>query len=54
MSIPATQKEWRVQGKNGPDSLIFNASASVPKLGDKDVLVKCTSRPPRQGTDTAN
>ncbi|KAL1633792.1 hypothetical protein SLS56_002671 [Neofusicoccum ribis] len=40
MSIPATQKEWRVQGQNGPDSLIFNTSAAVPKLGEKDVLVK--------------
>ncbi|KAB2573730.1 putative alcohol dehydrogenase protein [Lasiodiplodia theobromae] len=39
-SVPATQKEWRVQGQNGNDSLILNEQAPVPKLGDKDVLVK--------------
>jgi len=40
-NVPTTQKEWRVQGQNGPDSLKFNEQALVPKLGDKDVLVKC-------------
>ncbi|OJD35556.1 alcohol dehydrogenase [Diplodia corticola] len=39
-SVPATQKEWRVKGQNGNDSLILNEQAAVPKLGDKDVLVK--------------
>lgn len=39
-NIPTTQKEWRVQGQDGPDSLKFNTEAPVPKLGDKDVLVK--------------
>ncbi|PIG83540.1 hypothetical protein AARAC_009328 [Aspergillus arachidicola] len=39
-NVPTTQKEWRVQGQNGPDSLKFNEQALVPKLGDKDVLVK--------------
>ncbi|KAL0260653.1 hypothetical protein SLS55_004343 [Diplodia seriata] len=39
-SVPATHKEWRVKGQNGNDSLILNEQAPVPKLGDKDVLVK--------------
>ncbi|KAH7063466.1 hypothetical protein B0J12DRAFT_694373 [Macrophomina phaseolina] len=39
-NIPQTHKEWRVQGQNGNDSLIFNEKAKVPELGDKDVLVK--------------
>jgi len=37
---PHTQKSWTVQGQNGFDSLKFNENASVPELGDKDVLVK--------------
>lgn len=36
-----TQKQWAVAGKTGFDSLKLNESAPVPKLGDKDVLVKC-------------
>ncbi|TKA25245.1 hypothetical protein B0A50_05943 [Salinomyces thailandicus] len=35
-----TQKQWTVVGKTGFDSLQLNESASVPALGDKDVLVK--------------
>ena len=36
---PTTTKQWTVQGRNGDDSLFFNEKASIPKLGDKDVLV---------------
>lgn len=38
---PQTQKQWRVQGTGSFENLTFNESAEVPKLGDKDVLVKC-------------
>lgn len=37
---PQTAKQWTIQGSNGFDSLIFNENAPVPKLGDKDVLVR--------------
>jgi NADPH:quinone reductase-like Zn-dependent oxidoreductase len=37
---PSTTKQWTVQGKDGFDSLKFDDKASIPKLGDKDVLVK--------------
>ncbi|KAF2204687.1 alcohol dehydrogenase [Delitschia confertaspora ATCC 74209] len=37
---PSTIKAWTVEGQNGFDSLKFNEKAQLPKLGDKDVLVK--------------
>ncbi|KAF2854072.1 NAD(P)-binding protein [Plenodomus tracheiphilus IPT5] len=37
---PSTTKQWTVEGKSGFDSLKLNESASIPKIGDKDVLVK--------------
>ena len=37
---PSTTKEWRVEGKTGFECLKLNESASIPKIGDKDVLVK--------------
>jgi hypothetical protein len=33
-------QQWTIEGKPGFDSLKLNKSAPVPKLGDKDVLVK--------------
>ncbi|KAK8160966.1 hypothetical protein IWX90DRAFT_438952 [Phyllosticta citrichinensis] len=42
MSPPATHKEWRVNLESSKDfnALELNNSAPVPKIGDKDVLVK--------------
>jgi hypothetical protein len=40
MSTPTTTRQWTVHGQNGFDSLKFDEKAPVPKLGDKDVLVK--------------
>ncbi|KAJ4366073.1 hypothetical protein N0V95_000300 [Ascochyta clinopodiicola] len=37
---PSTTKQWTIEGKDGFDALKLNEGASVPKLGDKDVLVK--------------
>ncbi|ORY16790.1 alcohol dehydrogenase [Clohesyomyces aquaticus] len=37
---PSTTKQWTVEGKDGFDSLKFNENASIPQLGDRDVLVK--------------
>lgn len=37
---PSTTKQWKVEGKSGFDALKFDESAPIPKLGDKDVLVK--------------
>jgi hypothetical protein len=37
---PSTAKQWIVEGKTGFDALKLNESASIPKVGDKDVLVK--------------
>lgn len=37
---PSTTKQWTIEGKSGFDALKLNESASVPKVGDKDVLVK--------------
>ncbi|KAL1303532.1 hypothetical protein AAFC00_006906 [Neodothiora populina] len=37
---PQTQKQWKVQGTGSFDNLKFNESASVPRIGDNDVLVK--------------
>lgn len=37
---PSTTKQWTIEGKSGFDALKFNDSASVPEIGDKDVLVK--------------
>lgn len=38
---PQTQKQWTVQGTGSFDNLKLNEKASVPKIGDNDVLVKC-------------
>ena len=46
-SIPSTMKQWKVTGMSGFDDLKYEAAAPVPKLGDKEVLVK-SARPPRQ------
>jgi len=44
---PSTQKQWTVQGKEGFDSLKYASDAAIPKIGENDVLVKCTPiRPP--------
>jgi hypothetical protein len=40
---PTTTKQWTIEGKNGFDSLKWDEKASLPKLGDHDVLVKCKS-----------
>ena len=37
---PSTTKQWKVAGKTGFDCLKLEESASIPKVGDKDVLVK--------------
>ncbi|KAF1928060.1 NAD(P)-binding protein [Didymella exigua CBS 183.55] len=37
---PSTTKQWTIEGKSGFDALKLNESASIPKIGDKDVLVK--------------
>ena len=36
---PTTTKQWTVEGKKGFDSLVFNEKASIPELGQRDVLV---------------
>jgi D-arabinose 1-dehydrogenase-like Zn-dependent alcohol dehydrogenase len=43
----AKQKEWRVQGDSGFKSLKFYADASIPVVGNNDVLVKCEFRTAR-------
>jgi hypothetical protein len=37
---PSTTKQWTVKGKGGFDALNFDENASIPEIGDKDVLVK--------------
>ena len=37
---PQTTKQWTVEGADGFESLKFNKSASIPKIGSHDVLVK--------------
>lgn len=37
---PSTTKQWKVEGTTGFDGLKLHESAPIPKLGDKDVLVK--------------
>jgi hypothetical protein len=37
---PSTTKQWTIEGRSGFDALKFNESAPIPKIGDKDVLVK--------------
>lgn len=37
---PSTIRQWKVAGKTGFDALKFDDSAPIPKIGDKDVLVK--------------
>lgn len=38
--LPATQKKWTLQGKKGIDSLVYNENATIPQIGDCEVLVK--------------
>ena len=45
MSVPSTTKSWIVDGKNGFDSLKFEESKQIPKLGDDQVLVRGKERP---------
>ncbi|KAI9885906.1 MAG: hypothetical protein M1823_002279 [Watsoniomyces obsoletus] len=37
---PQTTKQWKIEGRNGFDSLKFYESVEIPALGDHDVLVK--------------
>lgn len=37
---PTTTKQWKIVGQNGFDSLKFEESVPIPKIGDKEVLVK--------------
>ncbi|KAJ8116436.1 hypothetical protein OPT61_g2129 [Boeremia exigua] len=37
---PSTTKQWKIQGDDGFNALKFDESAPIPKIGDKDVLVK--------------
>lgn len=37
---PSTTKQWKIEGKSGFDALKLDESAPIPKIGDKDVLVK--------------
>ncbi|TKA69786.1 hypothetical protein B0A49_06472, partial [Cryomyces minteri] len=37
---PQSNKQWTVNGTSGFDALKFNENAPIPKLGDKDVLVR--------------
>lgn len=37
---PNTMKQWKVQGKNGFDSLRFEEHAPLPQLKERDVLVR--------------
>lgn len=38
---PNTQQRWVIQGKKGFESLVYSKEASIPKVGDSEVLVKC-------------
>lgn len=38
--MPSTQKQWTVADTNGFDGLKLTTDAAVPKIGEKDVLVK--------------
>lgn len=38
---PSTQKQWTVGGKGGWQDLKLDENASIPEIGDKEVLVKC-------------
>jgi hypothetical protein len=38
--MPSTQKQWTVADTNGFDGLKLATDAAVPKIGEKDVLVK--------------
>jgi hypothetical protein len=40
---PTTNKQWIVTGTSGFDALKWDEKASVPQVGDKDVLVKSNS-----------
>lgn len=41
MSLPSTQKQWKIQGivKDSFDGLVYE-DAPIPDIGDTDVLVK--------------
>lgn len=40
MSVPKTTKQWTVEGQKGFDSLVWDESKEIPRVGDKEVLVK--------------
>jgi hypothetical protein len=42
---PSTTRQWKVEGKDGFESLKFDEKAPVPDLGDNDVLVKSKYQP---------
>lgn len=44
-SVPAAAKQWTVKGTDGVDSLVLT-EASIPKVGDNQVLVKSTPGTP--------
>jgi hypothetical protein len=37
---PSTTKQWTTKLSGGFDALKFDENASIPEIGDKDVLVK--------------
>jgi len=45
MSVPTSTKAWTVKtkGSEGFDGLTFDEKVNIPKLGDKEVLVKSAS-----------
>lgn len=38
--LPATTKQWTLEGNHGFDSLQFDPSAPIPQLGQREVLVR--------------
>ena len=38
--LPATTKQWTLEGNHGFDSLQFDPSAPIPQLGERKVLVR--------------
>ncbi|KAL8908521.1 MAG: hypothetical protein Q9171_005414 [Xanthocarpia ochracea] len=38
--LPATTKQWTLEGNHGSDSLQFDPSAAIPQLGEREVLVR--------------
>jgi hypothetical protein len=40
MSLPTTNQQWTIEKGSGFDSLAFSSAATIPKLHEKEVLVK--------------